>query len=83
METKEVLERWEFKVEYEEGEDQGEGSKENVSSNVTSQKAAPITSEKGYRNVSNKVLNKKITHGAALGHTVGSEYRTRLVFQWS
>ena len=71
METKEVLERWEFKVEYEEGDDQGEGSKENVSSNVTSQKAAPITSEKGYRNVSNKVLNKKITHGAALGHTVG------------
>ena len=62
METKEVLERWEFKVEYEEGEDQGEGSKENVNSNVTSQKAAaaPMTSEKGYRNVSNKVSNKKI-----------------------
>ena len=55
-ETKEVLERWEFKVEYEEGEDQTEGSKENVDSNVTSQTATPKTSQKGYRNVSNKVM---------------------------
>jgi hypothetical protein len=58
VETKEVLERWEFKVEYEEGQDQGEGSKENVDSNMTSQRAIPVTSEKGYRNVSNKVHNQ-------------------------
>jgi hypothetical protein len=39
-----VLERWEFKVEYEED---GETGKENVDSNVSAQKR--------YRDVSNKV----------------------------
>jgi hypothetical protein len=48
VETKEVLERWEFKVEYEEGADQAEGSKENVDTNVAA-------SQQGFRNVSNKV----------------------------
>ncbi len=48
METKEVLERWEFKVEYEEGADHAEGSKENVDTNVAA-------SQQGFRNVSNKV----------------------------
>ena len=50
VETKEVLERWEFKVEYEEGADQTteEGGKENVDNNAAA-------SQKGFRNVSNKV----------------------------
>jgi mitotic spindle assembly checkpoint protein MAD2 len=48
VETKEVLERWEFKVEYEEGADQAEGSKENVDTNVAA-------SQQGFRNVINKV----------------------------
>ena len=44
VDTKEVLERWEFKVEYEE---EADGSKENVDVNVSS--------KKNFKNVSDKV----------------------------
>ena len=49
VETKQVLERWEFKVEYEEN---AEESKENVDGNTTSQKS--------YRNVSDKVRKSDV-----------------------
>ena len=45
VDTKEVLERWEFKVEYE--EEEADGCKENVDANVSSKKS--------FKNISDKV----------------------------